>query len=117
MKGEYQQRAEARAAIFAGEAAKDLNIEKRAEVIHEGRRVRIRTIEFNRDQAILLPLRNGFPIHAKDRVTPVFCLYAENGMRVGHVIKLRDYGLRVFFESAAPAGDYFFYTSTTVGRA
>lgn len=117
MKGEYQQRAEARSAVIAGEAAKDLNIVKRADVIHEGRRVRIRTHEYYCDRAILLPLRNGFPIHANDRVTPVFCLYAENGARVGHVIKLPEYGLRVFFETAAPAGEYFFHTATTVGRA
>ncbi len=117
MKGDINTRGAARAVYFEPGAGEAVSIEKRPHVIHEGRRICIRTHEFYRSQAIMLPLRNGFPIHSSDRVSPIYCLHSDAGVRVGHAIKLDGFGLRVFFEAAAPPGDYFFLTSTVGGTA
>ena len=117
MKENLYTRGGARAVYLQGEAGVAAAPENRPHVIHEGSRICIRTYEFYRGEAVMLPLRNGFPIYSNDRVSPIYCLHSDAGVRVGHAIKLEGYGLRVYFDSAAPPGDYFFLTSTVSGRA
>ena len=117
MKNILDTRGAERAEFIEPGAREAVSVGRRPHVIHEGSRICIRTYEFYRAEAVLLPLRNGFPIHSNDRVAPIYCLHSEAGLRVGHAIKLEGIGLRVYFECAAPPGDYYFHTSTISGRA
>ena len=88
-----------------------------AEVFHEGRHVRIRLNKAAADRVVMIPLRNGFPLHATDRAAQCFSVIDALGRRVAFAIKLPDYGLRLVFDRSPVAGDYLIRTQTRVGTA
>ena len=89
----------------------------RPAVIHEGREVCLEFAEGPRRGSIRVPLRNGFPMDRTDRSSGIICLWSEEGERVGHVVRIPDYGLAAFFEKTCAPGAYRFAVSTKVGRA
>ncbi len=86
-------------------------------ITHLGSMIGITTSTSHHSEAVLIPLRNGFPLQASDRNSPIFSLMNENGCRAGHAIKVKDFGLVVHFDGLAPSGHYFVRNSSPVGRA
>lgn len=84
---------------------------QKPEVVHEGHQIIIRTFETYTAEFVLLNLRNGFPIHSSDRVTPIYALYNSLGMRTGHAIWLPDMGLNLYFDGISPPDRYWFQLS------
>ncbi|MEM7268590.1 MAG: hypothetical protein AAF401_04985 [Pseudomonadota bacterium] len=89
----------------------------RPAVIHEGREVRLEFSEGPPRGAVRIPLRNGFPMDRTDRTSGIICLRSETGERVGHVVRIPNFGLAAFFERPCAPGAYRFSVSTPVGRA
>lgn len=85
-------------------------------VVHHGSAVLISTKLQYRAEAVMIPLRNGFPLHANNRAASVFCLMGEDGSRVGHVVKVPDFGIRVYFEGLAEPGQYLVNNDSQVGH-
>lgn len=86
-------------------------------ITHLGATVCITTATPYQGEAVMIPLRNGFPLYANDRTSPVFCLLTDDGCRAGHVIKIKDFGLRVHFDGLAGPGHYFIDNNSPVGQA
>lgn len=87
------------------------------EIFHEGRQVRIRLNRALEGQAIMIPLRNGFPLYAPDRVAQCFSVTDCTGRRVALAIRITNFGLRLTFDHPPASGDYFIRIYTPVGRA
>ena len=87
------------------------------EVLHEGRRIVVRDPFGDTNTRHLLKLRNGFPIFANDRVTPVFALYSAAHVRVGIVLRMPDFGIVVCFEKPSAGGEFYFHVSGETGTA
>lgn len=86
-------------------------------VIHEGHSIVIDVpMGVSRD-TVMLPLRNGFPIHATDRHAPVFALYNHFHEVVGLAVKIPGFGLSVHFNKPVPGGRFYFSISGAVGTA
>ncbi len=86
-------------------------------ITHLGSMVCITTSSSYKNEAVKIPLRNGFPLHASDRRSPIFSLMAEDGCRAGHAVMVKDTGLLVHFDDLAPSGHYFVRNSSPVGQA
>lgn len=86
-------------------------------VIHEGHSIIIDIPTSAKRESFMLPLRNGFPIHAADRHAPVFALYNHFHEVVGLVVKIPGFGLSVHFHTAIPGGRFYFAISGPVGTA
>ncbi len=86
-------------------------------VLHEGHSIVIDIPTGAKRDAVMLPLRNGFPIHASDRQAPVFALYNHFHEVVGLAVKISDFGLSVHFHNAIPGGRFYFSISDPVGTA
>ncbi len=86
-------------------------------VLHEGRSIVIDIPTGPRRDTIMLPLRNGFPIHATDRQAPVFALYNHFHEVVGLAVKIPGFGLSVHFNKPVPGGRFYFQISGPVGAA
>lgn len=86
-------------------------------VTHLGSMVCITTSSSYLNEAVKIPLRNGFPLHASDRRSPIFSLLAEDGCRAGHAVMVRDAGLMVYFDRLAQSGHYFIRNASPVGQA
>ncbi len=86
-------------------------------ITHLGSMIGITTSTSHQSEAVLIPLRNGFPLQASDRNSPIFSLMNENGCRAGHAIKVKDFGLLVHFDGCAPSGHYFIRNGSPVGQA
>ncbi len=76
-------------------------------VSHEGKQIYIRTAVCYRQEGILIPLRNGFPLFNTARSAPVYSLLSSEGLRVGTVVKVEAIGLYAYFDTVAPPGRYF----------
>ncbi len=88
-----------------------------AEIYHEGRQVRIHVTRRLNERAMMIPLRNGFPLYASDRTAQCFTVLDSYSRRVASAVRIRDFGLHVMFDSPPARGDYFIHTQTPVGRA
>ena len=88
-----------------------------AEIYHEGRQVRIRVTRRLDERALMIPLRNGFPLYAPDRTAQCFTVLDSHSRRVATAVRVRDFGLHVMFDQPPVKGDYFIHTQTPVGRA
>ena len=88
-----------------------------AAIFHEGRQVRIRLQRRLEDRALMIPLRNGFPLYAADRTAQCFSVIDASGRRIALAVRIPDYGIRVVFDKAPSCGDYFIRTRTPYGRA
>ena len=86
-------------------------------VLHEGRSIVIDLPMGAKRSAVMLPLRNGFPIHATDRNAPVFALYNHFHEVVGLAVKIVGFGLSVHFNRPVPGGRFYFQISGPVGAA
>ena len=86
-------------------------------VLHEGRSIVIDIPIAAKRDAIMLPLRNGFPIHSTDRNAPVFALYNHFHEVVGLAVKIPGFGLSVHFHKPVPGGRFYFQISGPVGAA
>ncbi len=86
-------------------------------VTHLGSMVCITTSSSYQNEAVKIPLRNGFPLHASDRRSPIFSLLTEDGCRAGHAVMVRDAGLTVYFDRLAQSGHYFIRNDPSVGQA
>ena len=62
-------------------------------MLHEGHSIVIDIPTGPKRDTVMLPLRNGFPIHASDRLSPVFALYNHFHEVVGLAMKIRGFGL------------------------
>lgn len=87
------------------------------EVYHEGCHVRIRVTRRLDERAVMIPLRNGFPLYATDRTAQCFTVLDSRGCRVATAVRIRDFGLHLMFDTPPTGGDYFIHTQTPVGRA
>ena len=87
------------------------------EIFHEGRQVRVRLNRASEDRAIMIPLRNGFPLYAPDRMAQCFSVTDCTGRRVAIAIRFAVFGLRLTFDLLPASGDFFIRTYTPVGRA
>lgn len=88
-----------------------------AEVYHEGSQVRIRVKRRLDQRALVIPLRNGFPLYAADRTAQCFTVLDSQARRAATAIRVPDFGLHVMFDTPPVSGDYFILTQTPVGRA
>ncbi len=86
-------------------------------VLHEGHSIVIDIPTGLKRDTVMLPLRNGFPIHASDRLAPVFALYNHFHEVVGLAMKIRGFGLSVHFHKPVPGGRFYFHISGPVGAA
>ncbi len=86
-------------------------------ITHLGSMICITTSSSYQNEAVKIPLRNGFPLHASDRRSPIFSLLTEDGCRAGHAVMVRDAGLMVYFDRLAQSGHYFIRNATPVGQA
>ena len=88
-----------------------------AEVFHEGQQVRIRVCQRRDERAMMIPLRNGFPLYATDRSAQCFTVIDSQARKVASAIRIRDFGLHLMFDHPPARGDYFILTQTIVGHA
>ena len=86
-------------------------------VLHEGHSIVIDIPTGVKRDTVMLPLRNGFPIHATDRHAPVFALYNHFHEVVGLAMKIPGFGLSVHFHKAIPGGRFYFPIGGHVGAA
>ncbi len=86
-------------------------------ITHLGSVICITTSSSYQNEAVKIPLRNGFPLHANDRRSPIFSLLTEEGCRAGHAVMVRDAGLMVYFDRLALSGHYFIRNASPVGQA
>ncbi len=86
-------------------------------VLHEGHSIVIDIPAGAKRDAVMLPLRNGFPVHAADRNAPVFALYNHFHEVVGLAVKIAGFGLSIHFQTATNGGRFYFPISGTVGTA
>ncbi len=86
-------------------------------VFHEGHSIVIDIPAGAGRNAVMLPLRNGFPVHAADRNAPVFALYNHFHEVVGLAVKIAGFGLSIHFQTATNGGRFYFPISGTVGTA
>lgn len=84
-------------------------------VRHEGHSILIDIPMGVQRDTLMLPLRNGFPIHAADRHAPVFALYNHVHEVVGLAVKIPGFGLSVLFHKAISGGKFYFPVSGPVG--
>ena len=100
-----------------GNGAHDAPQRSGATVLHEGQSIIIDVPAGAKRDSLMLPLRNGFPIHAKDRQAPVFALYNHFHEVVGLALKIPGFGLSVHFHKPVPGGRFYFQISGPVGAA
>lgn len=86
-------------------------------VLHEGHSIVIDIPSGARRDAVMLPLRNGFPIHVTDRQAPVFALYNHFHEVAGLAVKIPGFGLSLHFNKPVPGGRFYFQISGPVGAA
>lgn len=86
-------------------------------VLHEGRCIVIDIPPGAKRDAIMLPLRSGFPIHVTDRQAPVFALHNHFHDVVGVAVKIPGFGLSVHFKKPVSGGRFYFQISGPVGAA
>lgn len=86
-------------------------------VIHEGHSIVIDIPTGATRDAVMIPLRNGFPIHSADRHAPVFALYNHFHEVVGLAVKIPGFGLSIHFHEAIHGGRFYFSISGLVGTA
>ncbi len=99
------------------EPAHQTVLDDKPAITHLGSTVCITTSSTYRNEAVVVPLRNGFPLHACDRRSPIFSLMSEDGCRAGHAVMINNSGLLVHFDDLAPSGRYFVRNSSPVGQA
>ena len=86
-------------------------------VLHEGHSIVIDIPAGTKRDTVMLPLRNGFPIHAADRHAPVFALYNHFHEVVGLAVKIPGFGLSIHFHKPTAGGRFYFPISGPVGTA
>ncbi len=99
------------------EPAHQTAMDARPAITHLGSTVCITTSSNYQNESVVVPLRNGFPLHACDRRSPIFSLMSEDGCRAGHAVMINKSGLLVHFDDLAPSGRYFVRNSSPVGHA
>ena len=87
------------------------------QIFHEGGQIRIRIAQPTGERAMVIPLRESFPLHATDRAAQCFSVLDSHGRRTAAAIRVPDIGLHLMFDEPPAHGDYFIHASKGVGRA